>query len=307
MSTPVFTVEEFKEIRDKSVSTAFMDFNNAVTNHPDALFVFYEGQDNDYFYPRIERYSSLDVEPINCRGKEKVISVYKIVVAKSEYSKYRKGFFIDKDFDLNADSFLSDFYITSGYSVENYYLSDNCMELLLKQKFNFHTGDSLLIQIMADYRKMRQQYFDATLLYNMWYCAIRRKYGNTIKDICLGTKMPSGFITCDFSKSDATQNYLLTSIEEKFPAFSSYPVTSTELNEAENYIKQDLIKNSRGKFAMRFMLSYISYLQQLFNNDPKYAKYKRNITISYDNIMSILSPYADTEQNLIDYIQKIAA
>ena len=93
-------------------------------------------------------------------------------------------------------------------------------------------------------------------------------------------------------------------------AFDEMWYNEEDLNpqdDEENYIKQDLIKNSRGKFAMRFMLSYISYLQQLFNNDPKYAKYKRNITISYDNIMSILSPYADTEQNLIDYIQKIAA
>lgn len=307
MSTPTFTVEEFNAIRDKAVSTAFMDFNNAVTNNPDALFVFYEGQDNDYFYPRVQRYSTLDVEPIDCKGKEKVISVYKIVVAKPEYSKYHKGFFIDKDFDNNSEPFLSDFYITSGYSVENFYLSENCFELLLKQKFNFHTGDSLLIKIMADYRKMRQQYFDATLLYNMWYCAIRRKYGNNIRDISLGTKMPSGFITCDFATSDVTQNYLLTSIEEKYPASSSYPVTPNELNDAENYIKQDLIKNSRGKFAMRFLLNYISYLQKLFNSDPIYAKYKRNITVSYDNIMSILSPYADTEQNLIDYIQRIAA
>ncbi len=307
MIMPSFSVDDLIAMRDKSVNTAFMDFNNAVSHHPDALFVFYEGQDNDYYYPRIQQYSSLEVEPINCRGKEKVISVYKILVTKSEYDKYRKGFFIDKDFDLNSDSILANFYITSGYSAENYYMSDNCMEQFLKQMHNFHTGDPLLNKIMADYRKMRQSYFDAILLYNTWYCAIRRKYGNTIRDICLGSKMPNGFVSCDFKNSGVAQTYTLTTIESIFPAYSSYPVTPTELKDAENYIKQDLLKNMRGKFGMRFMLNYITYLQDMFRIDPVYANYKRNLPFSYDNILSILSPFADTEQSLIDYIQKIAA
>lgn len=307
MIMPSFTVDDLIAMRDKSVNTAFMDFNNAVTHHPDAFFVFYEGQDNDYYYPRIRHYSSLEVEPINCRGKEKVISVYKILVTKSEYDKYRKGFFIDKDFDLNTDSIPSNFYITSGYSAENYYMSDNCMEQFLKQKHYFHTGDPLLNKIMADYRKMRQSYFDAILLYNTWYCAIRRKYGNTVRGISLGSKMPTGFITCDLKNSSVTQTYTLATIESIFPAYSSYPVTSAELQDAENYIKQDLLKNIRGKFGMRFIQIYITYLQDMFRTDPVYANYKRNLPFSYDNIMSILSPFADTEQSLIDYIQKIAA
>ena len=307
MIMPFFTVDDLIAMRDKSVNTAFMDFNNAVTHHPDALFVFYEGQDNDYYYPRIQQYSSIEVEPINCRGKDKVISVYKILVTKSEYDKYRKGFFIDKDFDLNSDSILSNFYITSGYSAENYYLSDNCMEQFLKQKHNFHAGDPLLDKIMAGYCKTRQSYFDAILLYNTWYCAIRHKYGNDVRDISLGSKMPTGFITCDFVKSSVTQKYTLATIESIFPTHSSYPVTPSELKDAENYIKQDMLKNMRGKFGMRFMLNYISYLQDMFRTDPVYANYKRNLHFSYDNILSILSPFADTEQSLIDYIQKIAA
>ena len=304
---PSFTVEDFKAMRDTSVSTAFMDFNDAVKCHPDALFVFYEGQDNDYFYPRIRQYSPFEVEPINCKGKSKVKSVYKIIVTKPEYDKYKKGFFVDKDFDLNTDTILTNFYVTSGYSVENYYLSDACMEQLLKQKFNFHTGDSLLDNIMINYRKIRQQFFNAILLFNTWYCAIRRKYGDTIKDICLDTKMPAGFVNCDYENGVVSQTYTLSSIEGKFPSFSSYPVLPSELQDAENYIKQDLLKHLRGKFCMRFLLNYICYLQKLFKDNGAYANHRRNLTVSIDNIMSILSPYADTEQDLIDYIKKVAA
>lgn len=307
MSMPSFTVEAFKAIRDSSVSAAFMDFNDAAKYHPDALFVFYEGQDNDYYFPRIQQYSSLDVEPINCKGKSKVISVYKIIVTKPEYEKYKKGFFVDKDFDLNTDDVLSNFYITSGYSVENYYLSDTCMEQFLKQKFYFHTGDILLDNIMVDYRKIRQQYLDAILLFNTWYCAIRRKYGDTIKDICLKPKMPAGFVNCDYENCVVSQTYTISAIEGQFPSFSSFPVSSSELQDAENYIKQDLLKHLRGKFCMSFLLNYISYLQKQFKDKAIFANHRRNLTVSFDNIMSILSPYADTEQDLIDYIKKIAA
>lgn len=119
--------------------------------------------------------------------------------------------------------------------------------------------------------------------------------------------MPKGFISYDFVNSGVAQAYTLATIENIYSAYSSYPVTPTELKGAENYIKQDLLKNIRGKFGMRFMLDYITYLQDMFRTNPVYANNKRNLPFSYDNIMSILSPYADTEQSLIDYIQKIAA
>lgn len=307
MSMSSFKVEDFKAIRDSSVSAAFMDFNDAVKYHPDALFVFYEGQDNDYYFPRIQQYSSLEVEPINCKGKSKVISIYKMIVTKPEYDKYKKGFFVDKDFDLNTDSILSNFFITSGYSVENYYLSETCMEQFLKQKFNFHSGDRLLDNILIDYRKIRQQFFYAIILFNTWYCAIRRKYGDTIKDICLETKMPVGFIACDYEAGVISQTYTLSTIEGKYPSYASFPVSSSELKDAESYIKQDLLKHLRGKFCLRFLLNYICYLQKQFKDNAIYVNHRRSLTVSFDNIMSILSPYADTEQDLIDYIKKVAA
>ena len=52
MNQSSFTVADLIAMRDKSVSAAFMDFNHAVVCNPDALFVFYEGQDNDYYYVR---------------------------------------------------------------------------------------------------------------------------------------------------------------------------------------------------------------------------------------------------------------
>lgn len=306
--TPVtFTVDDMIAMRDRSVNAAFMDFNHAVIFNPDALFVFYEGQDNDYYYPRLQQYARRPIEPVKCNGKEKVVSVYKILVTKTEYNKYRKGFFVDKDFDLNTDPVLSDFYVTSGYSIENFYLTDKCMEETLKQMFSFHTGDVLLNSIVDDYRNMRQKYIDAILLFNTWYCAVKRKYGNVKKDIHLDKEMPKGFVKFDCSTKSVQQQYTLVNIGTMFTSASQYPVTSDEMKDAETYIRTDMLKNLRGKYGLFFLEKYIEYLIELFKNDATYKNHKRNINIQYNNVMAILSLYADTETSLKDYIAKVAA
>lgn len=301
------TVSNLIELRDKSANTAFMDFNNAVINNPDALFVFYEGQDNDYYFPRLQSSTWRIIEAIKCNGKSNVIKVCKILISKPEYAKYHKGFFIDKDFDLNTDPVLSEFYITSGYSIENFYISDNCMELFLKQMLNFHTGEDLLAGIMATYRDLRQQYFDAILLFNTWYCAIKRKYGDNITGINLDRDMPKGFVRFDFQANQVYSQYTMADIYAEFPAATHYPLTAHELSDAESFIRTNMLKNLRGKYCLSFMEKFISLLTEKIKNTPGYFAHRRVINIQYNNIMSILSPFADTEQDTIDYIVKVAS
>lgn len=307
-NTPSFTVADLIAMRDKSESKAFMEFNDAVTHNPDALFAFYEGQDNDYFFPRLQQYSGgRDVEPIKCSNKSRVKQVYQIVITKGEYAKYRKGFFLDKDYDLNQEPFLVDFFVTGSYSIENYYATESCMETTLKQMFNFHTGDPQLAAIMSDYQSMRQQYLDAILDFNSWYCAIRSKYGNAVKEINLDKDMPKGFVRCDFAAKQVVKNYTSADIAANFPSSANYPVTSQELSDAETYIRQDMLNNMRGKYCLSFTEKYLNYLIDLFRTDSAYAAHKRVVTIVYNNIMAMLTNYADTEQGLIDYIVKVDA
>lgn len=307
MNTPAFTVADLIVMRDKSVNAAFMDFNHAVGCNPDALFVFYEGHDNDYYYPRLQRYAGRPIESVKCKGKEKVIGVYKILVTKPEYERYHKGFFVDKDFDLNTDPAMSDFYITSGYSIENYFLTDSCIEETLKQLFNFHTGDASLTNIVADYRNMRQKYFDAILLFNTWYCAVKRKYGDVIKDIHLDIELPKGFVRFDCTTKDVQQHYTMAEIRTVFASASQYPVTAQDMIDAEAYIRTDMLKNLRGKYGLFFFERYIEYLIELFKSDTTFAANKRIINIQYNNIMAILSLYAETDSTLIEYINKVAS
>ncbi len=306
MSETNFTVAEFTTAIEQSVNTVFMEFNDAAGRNPEALFVFYEGYDNDYYHTRIRQQTNRKIEPFNCKNKDKVKKVYQLIVSKPEYNNYHKGYFIDKDFDLNDEPFLNDFYVTSGYSIENLYVSDSCMESFLTQKYTFHTGDAQLNQLMSGFRQMRQRYFEAIVLFNTWYCAIKRKYGNAIRGINLDQKMPSDFIDWDFPTKNVSKNYTMQTIAGRYDTVT-YSVTTEELESAEAYIRSNLQKYLRGKYCTSFMVRYISDLQGFIKNTPAFSRHHRALTISYDNILSILAPYADTEQELVDYINRIAA
>lgn len=307
MSETSFSVPEYISAANLSVSRVFMDFAQATTHNPDAIFAFYEGNDTDYYFPRIQQHTTRPIETIKCGNKDKVIRVYKMILSKPEYHIYHKGFFIDKDFDLNTDPDLSDFYVTSGYSIENFFITDKCMEETLKQMFNFHSGDAMLEQIMDDYCNMRQKYLDSILLFNTWYCAIRRKYGNVIEDIQLGKQMPKGFVKFDCPTKTVEKQYTMAEILSVFDSASQYPVTPDEMKDAEAYIQSDMLKNLRGKYGIFFLARYIDFLIQLFRKDAEYKEHRRVIEIHYNNIMMILSNYAETDKSLIEYIKKVAA
>ena len=86
MTSSEYTVSAFALARDASVNAAYMDFNDAVSHNPDALFVFYEGYDSDYYYTRLQRYVQYDIETIKCKGKQKVIGVYNLLLTRPEYN-----------------------------------------------------------------------------------------------------------------------------------------------------------------------------------------------------------------------------
>jgi hypothetical protein len=307
MSETSFTVPDYISAAKQSVSRVFMDFAQATVHNPDALFAFYEGYDTDYYYPRILKYTTRPIETIKCGNKDKVIRVYKMIVSKPEYNNYHKGFFIDKDFDINTDPEFSDFYVTSCYSIENFFMTNRCMEETLKHIFNFHSGDVMLEQIMDDYCIMRENFLESILLFNTWYCAIRRKYGNMIEEIQLGNQLPKGFLKFDFPNKTVEKLYNMTEILSVFVTASQYPVTQDEMKDAEDYIRLDMLKNLRGKYVMFFLTRYIDHLIKLFRSDAAFKEHKRAIEIHPNNIILILSHFAETDESLVEYIKRVAA
>ena len=62
------------------------------------FFCFFEGKDNAYYVPRIKSFTE-NYYPIQCGGRDKVLAVHRLITYHFEYDKYKKGFFIDRDFN----------------------------------------------------------------------------------------------------------------------------------------------------------------------------------------------------------------
>ena len=100
----------------------------------DSIYCFVEGYDMPYYRSVVKHVCNKEPVGIICNGKKSVIAANLLIESKKEYRKYRKRYFVDRDFD-NNDSLPNTIFITDGYAIENYYLSDKCVSSILETEF----------------------------------------------------------------------------------------------------------------------------------------------------------------------------
>ena len=109
-------IEELRLSRDKA-QVAFQEFALSTSRFASHLFCFFEGKDNSYYVPRIKRYAD-NYHPIKCGNKDSVLKVHRLISNRSEYSKYKKAFFIDRDFNTSVTASIVPIFETPCYSLD---------------------------------------------------------------------------------------------------------------------------------------------------------------------------------------------
>jgi hypothetical protein len=127
-------LDKLKQSRNKS-QVAYQEFALHTRQDKDGLFCFFEGKDNAYYVPRIKRFIKNN-HPIHCGGREKVLEVYRLITIHREYDKYKKAFFIDRDFNQPLPPHNPPIFETSCYSIENFYVSVNVFKEIIKNEFH---------------------------------------------------------------------------------------------------------------------------------------------------------------------------
>ena len=116
----------------------FTEFVYSVRNKKDYLFCFFEGYDVAYYVPIIRRFTE-NYETFDCGGKKVVLAFHNFIKDKREYDKYKKAFFIDRDFDVPISIEQPPIFETPCYSIENFYVSDSVFAKILKSEFGIST------------------------------------------------------------------------------------------------------------------------------------------------------------------------
>jgi hypothetical protein len=303
-------IDELRESRNKP-QVAFQEFMLATGGRQNHLFCFFEGKDNSYYVPRIKRFTDA-YYIIKCGNKEAVLGVYTLIVNKSEYKKYKSGFFIDRDFDESVGTKTPPIFETPCYSIENLYVSLRVFKDVLINEFHLsEITDKQLVDDLLNLYEMRQKEFhSAILLLNAWYaCLIDKRNKEGIKTgVSFKKSTLNEFISIDLHK--VTQNYDIQSLKDKFPK-------AVEIKEAALNQKIELFRVVeqhsvfRGKYEMEFLLVIIrkilldSYKTKHIVKEKIRFSFGDGSTLNQEQLLNIFEAYAETPQLLTDYMETI--
>jgi Protein of unknown function (DUF4435) len=96
-----------------------------------------------------------------------------LITTHKEYDKYKKAFFIDRDFNPSLPAHNPPIFETPCYSIENLYVSFDVFKAILINEFHLsEVSDSAFETCLTLYMKMQNEYHDAIMLFNAWYACL---------------------------------------------------------------------------------------------------------------------------------------
>lgn len=303
-------LEELRKGRDKS-QVAYQEFMLHVKQNKEGLFCFFEGKDNHYYAPIIKRFTE-NYYSINCGGKDKVLGVYRLISKHTEYKKYKKDFFVDRDFDEPLKN--PNIFETPCYSIENFYTSVNVFKEIVKNSFGLSEVSEAYQTCLNLYTQRQQEFHQAILLFNAWYACLiflrntkKIETGVNLSDK-LNDKETKNFIT--FTLEHISKNYTLELIQQNFP--NAPEVSQSILNQKIiEFSNCEHHKVFRGKYEMWFIVTMIDLLVQDSNNKHNYLKEKIKFSfsskISNEQAIELFSNYAETPDCLMTYLTNMVA
>lgn len=300
-----------RESRDKS-AVAYGEFMNSTRKFPEHLFCFFEGKDNDYYVPRIKVYAP-KFYPIGCGGRQKVLEVHALISGKSEYEKYKKAFFIDRDFNPPPSEQTPPIFETPCYSVENLYVSKTVFKEILANVLHLSESQDADFAVCEGlFEKLQEEFHAATMLFNAWYaCLIDAKRLKNLKtaNAQLSDKLPKGFIK--ISLAGVEQHYDLEKILEIFP--DSERVSQDEIEQKIiEFGASEQHRVFRGKYELQFVIKLLQLILSDAKNENRYLKNKITFLsgdgsgINNAMALNLFSAYAETPERLNEYLQEVS-
>lgn len=285
--------------KNEAVSVPYMQFMLLVGEKGDSAFYYFvEGYDAPYYQHRIRNVCELELIPIRCNGKSKVLDVYSLVNTDS-YAMYKKAFFVDSDFDDNSH-ISEDVYVTPCYSVENFYVTSNVLSEILKCEFGVLPTDGEFKEIINLFVRECEAFHNAIGEFNAWYACM--KSSKCADGISLDDSVPSEFVRLEIERIE--KKYDLHKIQDKFA--KDKPVSDADVSKMLIVLSNKPECSFRGKYEMQFFCKFLNFIIDDANHKRrrKYIKRKIKFQINRGLALSQLSHYADTPPCLSSYLAK---
>lgn len=298
--TEVFTPSALSAKR-LDASALFLKFTSLIDKYGEnATYCFVEGYDMPYYNTPVKITIGKEPVPVDCHGKLNVIKINKYIEQKEQYSHYTKRYFVDQDY-VNNDDIPQSIYITKGYAIENYYLSDICLSGILKNEFKTDEINDFEIytKCINFYHEQHSKFEDAILLLNAWYCCLINMASWNRQDVSLDDSFPSEWLNCKIG--NFTPSYTLEDIKKKYPSAPDIPMDEIEKRKIELTMKGWYFM--RGKYEIQFLFTFLKYLKDEPKKSRKYTVKSCSIPFYQSTLVSTFSQYADIPDDLLFYIK----
>lgn len=288
-----------KRLSDASV--IYSRFLLLVSQHgEDAVYCFVEGYDMPYYRAIVRSVVRKEPLKIRCSGKAGVIAANLFIEEREDCRKYTKRYFVDRDYDSNEKIPVTIF-VTDGYSIENYYLSEACVGAILEIEFKMSKSvySKEYQKCMNLFRQEHRIFFEATLLFNAWYSCLYQSLDWDRSEVTLDNRFPKEWLNLIIGNIRC--NYTLPDIEEKYDKVPK--IDKTLVLERVDKLKALGPSCTRGKYEMQFLFEFLSFLK----NEPKknrlYTVASCSLPFQQNSMISTFSQYADVTDNLFNYIK----
>ena len=265
------------------------------------IFLFFEGKDDFKYY--VSRVSShigdKEYGVFHCNCKMNVLTIQEMIANKTGIQDDKKNlYFIDRDYDDNED-IPDSIYITSSYSIENYYFTDSAIKRMLIGVVGFSEEseeDSLDFKIVFDHIvNKRNEIIEEIIYANAWY-SLQIKKSKDCGKFPQMTPLKEYSVVKNLNQICDFERLVKDSIE----------TTEWEMNNAIEVLKTNPVNEIRGKY---FTQALTPIFRNIFQDagkkhNRKLFSKKRKIHLNLSDIICELSAYADTPPGLISYIKE---
>lgn len=266
------------------------------------VFLFFEGKDDyKYYVSRLSQYINNKEHAIYiCECKNNVLKICDMINKQSSLVNNNKLlYFIDSDYNKNIN-ISSDIYITSSYSIENYYFTDTAIKRMLiaicgiSEEKEDDKKD--LENVLNFFKSKLNVIVDEIIFANAWY-SLQVKNTEHLLNYPNLSKINEYNIIKNINKTEVLSELVENSIELK----------ESEIVKEINRLKEKPIERIRGKYFLQALTPILKgILQDAGKKDSKREIFlkKRKIHLNLSDILCELSAYADTPEALYNYIEK---
>ncbi|WP_162239259.1 DUF4435 domain-containing protein [Methylobacterium sp. Leaf100] len=225
------------------------------TDFPEAIILVFEGDDDKIVYGQwIRRLRpNLRYEPFPCGGKKEVRGLKNAVLRDLNGLGQKTYFFVDRDFDdLAGFNGTESVFMTEMYAVENYLVSKEVLEELLRDEFPCHGRPDKRADVINLFDADYARFLDITAALN------RRIFVSRRIPIELKKRLPTSL------RSLATielGNITPVEIElESIVVYERDPTSDEIVGLDDQFIDLDPATRYRGKFALKFFRDWLGKL-----------------------------------------------